>query len=296
MKRKPTILAVDDIPANLIALEAVLEREFELRFARSGAEAIASLEKDPDVDVILMDLQMPGMDGFEAARRIKRLSGFTDVPIVFVTAVYREDPYVKRGYEVGGIDYFTKPFDPDLLRLKLSAYASFRQKVAMVQERERQIHETEELMKAGRKLTAVLESLPVGVLIADPQGRICQANDEVSRIFRSESVLETDAYGEMLGWWDSTGQVLKDPHGSLARALHRGESSHNELAHIRCFDGGSRTIRLSASPLLGVGGKIVGAVIVVRDLTETRLLEEELEARVARLISLGVELEHSLAP
>lgn len=296
MQRKPRILAVDDTPMNLVAIEAVLEREFELRFARSGPEAIASLQADPDVDVILMDLQMPDMDGYEAASLIKHLEHCADIPIVFITAVYKEDPYVKRGYEVGGIDYFTKPFDPDLLRLKLSAYASFRQKVAMLQERERQIHETEELMKAGRKLSAVLESLPVGVLIADTQGRICQANNEVSRIFRSENVLETDAYGEMLGWWDSTGQVLKDPQGALARAVLEGESSHNELARVRCFDGSSRTIRTSASPLFGLGGKIAGAVIVVRDLTETKLLEEELEARVARLVSLGVELEQSLTP
>jgi hypothetical protein len=65
---------------------------------------------------------------------------------------------------------------------------------------------------------------------------------------------------------------------------------------VRCFDGSARTIRTSASPLFGLGGKIVGAVIVVRDLTETKLLEEELETRVARLVSLGVELEQSLAP
>jgi CheY-like chemotaxis protein len=295
VRKKPTILAVDDTPMNLVAVEAVLERDFQLRFAHSGAEAIASLQSNADVDVILMDLQMPVMDGFEAAARIKQLPGCADIPIVFITAVYREDPFVKRGYEVGGIDYFTKPFDPDLLRLKLSAYASYRQKVAMLQERELQIHQTEELMEAGRKLTAVLESMPVGVLIADTQGRICQANDVASKIFRLEDVLEADAYGEMLGWWDSKGQVLKDPDGVLARALRAGESSHNELSRVRCIDGTSRTIRTSASPLLGIGGKIVGAVIVLRDMTETKQIEEDLEARIARLVSLGVELEQSLS-
>src|SRR5262245_3218177 len=109
--RKPTILAVDDTPSNLVALEAVLEKDFRLQFARSGREAIALLARHHDIDVILMDVQMPGMDGFEAASAIKKLPGCAEIPIVFVTAVYHEDPHIKRGYEAGGVDYFTKPFD-----------------------------------------------------------------------------------------------------------------------------------------------------------------------------------------
>src|SRR5262245_11325384 len=121
--RKPTILAVDDTPTNLVALEAVLDKDFALVFARSGPEAMALLQEQ-SVDVILMDVQMPNMDGFEAAEQIKKLPGCEDIPIVFITAVYNEDPHVKRGYAAGGVDYFTKPFDPDLLRLKVGIYAS----------------------------------------------------------------------------------------------------------------------------------------------------------------------------
>jgi PAS domain S-box-containing protein len=215
---------------------------------------------------------------------------------VFITAVFREDPFVRRGYEAGGLDYFTKPFDPDLLRLKMTVYASFRKRAAVLEERERQIRETEELMKAGRKLSAVLESLPVGVLIADQQGRICQANDEASRIFKSDALIEHDAYGEILGWWDSRSNAIKEPDGAVARVLSTGVSSQNELMEVTCFDGIARTIRTTASPLLGLGGEIVGAVIVIKDLTEPKRLEQELESRVARLVSLGVELEQSLRP
>ena len=164
--KKPPVLAVDDTPGNLIALEAVLDRDFEVVPASSGAQALEILRKRPDIVVILMDVQMPIMDGYECAERIKQLPGCDDIPIVFITAVYREDPYVKRGYAVGGIDYFTKPFDPDLLRLKMGIYSSFRQKAAVLRERELRMVETEELLKAGRKLSAVLESLPVGILIA----------------------------------------------------------------------------------------------------------------------------------
>jgi PAS domain S-box-containing protein len=294
--RKPTILAVDDTPGNLVALESVLDADFDLIFARSGAEAIAELQKRPDVDVILMDLQMPVMDGFEAAERIKKLEGCSDIPIVFITAIYREDPHVKRGYEVGGIDYFTKPFDPDLLKMKMAIYASFRQKAAVLKEREDQIRETEKVLQAGRKLSAVLESLPVGVLISDIHGGICQTNDEVSRIFKAGDLIKHDAYGEMLGWWALDGKEIKNPRGPLERALKSGESSHNVRLEIRCFDGSAKPIHASASPLFGIHGEIVGAVIVVRDVTEPNQLVEELDTRVARLVSLGIELEQTMHP
>jgi PAS domain S-box-containing protein len=291
--RKPTILAVDDTPANLVALEAVLDRDFELLFARSGQESLTLLEQGACPDVILMDLQMPIMDGFEAATRIKKLPSCEEIPIIFITAVYSEDPHVKRGYEVGGIDYFTKPFDPDLLRLKMGVYASFRQRAAILKERERQIKETEQLLQAGRKLSAILESLPVGILISDLDGRICQSNEEVSRIFKSDELIKNDAYGEMLGWWDSSGQLLKHHEGPLTLALH-GRACRNEILQIRCVDGSTKSILASASPLLGLDGQIVGAVVVIQDVSESKEIEAELENRITRLVSLGVELQQSI--
>ena len=290
--RKPTILAVDDTPANLVALEAVLEKDFRLVFAHSGAEAIDLVLGRSDIDVILLDLQMPNMDGFEAAERIKKITGCEDIPIVFVTAIYHEDPFLKRGYEVGAVDYFTKPFDPELLRLRMSLHASSRRNAAVLEERAEQIDgESEDLLEAGRKLSAVLESLPVGVLIADTHGRVCQTNDEVARICRGNDLIEHDAYGEMFGWWSRDGLKIKGP---LARALRSGESSHNEQIQILCFDGATKKIAASASPLLGIAGKIVGAVIVIKDATESEQIGEALEQRVVRLVSLAVELEQSL--
>lgn len=294
MSARPTVLAVDDTPANLVALEAVLDHDFELRFARSGREAIALLEKQPDVDVILMDLQMPGMDGFEAATRIKAMPACAEIPIVFITAVYHEDPHVKRGYEVGGVDYFTKPFDPDLLRLKVGIYAAFRQRVAFFQERERQIRETEEILRTGRRLSGFLESLPVGVLIADIEGRICQANEEVSRICNSTTLIDNDRYGAMLGWWDAEGRLLKTHGGPLARALD-GKVVHKERLEIRCVDGAMKSVFTSSSPLFGVDRAIVGAVVVVQDVSVSKQIESELETRLARLVSTGVEIERTIA-
>lgn len=292
--RKANVLAVDDVPGNLLALEAVLSGEYNIHLANSGSEAISFLEKRKDIEVILMDLQMPGMDGFEATARIKKMEGCQDIPIIFITAIYKEEPFIRKGYEVGGVDYFSKPFDPEILRMKVGIYASFRQKAAVLKERERQIHESEELLRVGRKLSSALESLPVGIMIADTHGRVFQTNEEITRIFNSVKPMESDTYGEILNWWDANGQLLRNHDGPLARAL-RGESSHNELLHIPTIDGTSKTVAGSASPLRGLDGKIVGAVFVMQDLTESKKIHAALEQRITRFISLGVELEQSSA-
>jgi len=292
--RKPRVLIVDDKPANHLALAAVLEEDHELRFANSGPEAIDMLMQSPDADMILMDVHMPDMDGFECALQIKKNERMRDIPIIFVTAVYQDDPLVKRGYEVGGIDYFSKPFDPDILRMKIGAYAGLRRREELARERELHIRESEEVLRVGRKLSALLESLPVGVLMADVEGRICQSTETAQRILKADPAY-ADAYGELLGWWDSAGQMIKEERGPLARALRAGETTHSEPISIRCLDGTTKTILASVSPLRGLDGRMVGAVVLIRDLTEAKKIEDDLAQRVAKLIGLGVELEESAA-
>lgn len=287
---KPTVLIVDDIPGNLIALEAVLS-DYTVLSARSGREALDVLEKT-EVNVILLDIQMPEMDGFETARRIKQLANYRGTPIIFITAVFKDDPYVKKGYEAGGVDYFTKPFDPDILRMKVSIYASFHQKDKLLKERERRIRQSEELLKAGHKLSAVLESLSVGVIISDAKGGVLQTNDAVLKIWKSIEPAENDSYGEFLKWWGGAGKALKD---AFALALDRGKSSHNESITLQCFDGTSKCVLTSASPLRGLDGKIVGAVAVIQDVTEHKKIEATLEESIMKLVSVGVEVEQRVA-
>jgi CheY-like chemotaxis protein len=288
--QKPNVLAVDDYEANLVALEAVLGSEYNLILANSGDEALSVLITRSDIDVILMDVQMPQKDGFEVASEIKKIRGAEEIPIIFITAIYKEDPFVKKGYAAGGVDYFSKPFDPDILKLKVGIYASFRQKAMVAKERERNLKDTEELLSAGRKLSAVLEGLHVGVLISDVEGRICQINEQVSQICQSSNVAHTDSYREMLGWWDTSGRMLKDKNAPLRRALQNGESSHSETIELFCGED-SRKVLCSASPLLGLDGHIVGAVIVLQDITESKKIEEALEERITRLVSAGIEIE-----
>jgi len=294
--RVVNVLAVDDKRANLLALQVTLGDPYNVLFAHSGREAVALVQKGEPIDIILMDVQMPDMDGFETASRIKQIDAGKNIPIIFVTAVFTEDPFIKKGYEAGGIDYFSKPFDPDILRMKIAVYASYRLQDELLRAREQSVKESEELLLVGRKLSSLLEGLPIGVLIADVEGRICQTTEEVARILGSLAPAQSDAYGEILGWWDASGRMIKDDSGPLARAIRSGETSHSEALRIRALNGSDKTILVSASPLRGIDAKIVGAVVLVQDLTESKkIIEEELQQRVARLISLGVELEETAA-
>ena len=289
---KPVVLAVDDKRANLLGLEALLGESYTVLFAGSGEEAVAKIGERSDIDLILLDVQMPGMDGFETAKAIKAIPDARDIPIIFVTAIYNEDPFIKKGYEVGGVDYFSKPFDPEVLKLKVAIYSAFRTREKTLRERERHVRESEELLRVGRKLSSLLESLRVGVLIADIEGRICQSTHEVSRIFKAEEPMSGGRYAEMLGWWDGVGRMIKS-EGPLARALQEERTSHSERMSIQCLDGSTATIMVSASPLHGLDRKLMGAVVLIQDITEPKNIEQALQERVTRLIGAGIELEES---
>jgi CheY-like chemotaxis protein len=292
---RPTkLLLVDDKPANLLALEAVLESpEYRLIRALSGPEALAQLRAHPDIALILLDVQMPGMDGMETSRRIKELPHCRDIPIIFITAVFTDDPFVKQGYQAGGVDYFNKPFDPEILRLKVGIYASFRQKATLLRDKERQLRESEELLRTGRKLSAILESLRVGVIITDAQGRVCQTNDEVLKLLKSVDQLRSDSYGEFLEWWNRDGQLLKGREGPLMQSLLKGEASHNQVVQLTCLDHSTRSVFASTSPLRALDGHIVGAVLVMQDVTAQKEIEQDIEQRIHQLVSLGVEFEEA---
>jgi CheY-like chemotaxis protein len=122
------ILLVDDMEDNLVALEAVLGSLNEpLVRARSGEEAMKALLRQRFA-VVLLDIRMPGMDGFETAANIKRLDQTKDVPIIFLTGTDADAGYAFRGYATGAADYLTKPFDPWVLRAKVTVFLDLHRK------------------------------------------------------------------------------------------------------------------------------------------------------------------------
>src|SRR5688572_12216975 len=111
------ILIVDDKPENIISLKGLLTlHNFIVDSAASGEEALKKILKN-SYSLIILDVQMPGMDGFEVAEAIMGFGKSKDTPIIFLSAVSTDKKFVTRGYASGGIDYLTKPFDPDIMLL-----------------------------------------------------------------------------------------------------------------------------------------------------------------------------------
>ncbi|MCW3007782.1 MAG: SpoIIE family protein phosphatase [Solirubrobacterales bacterium] len=160
---RPTVLLVDDRRENLVALEATLATlECELISASSGADALRHL-LDGDFAAIVLDVQMPELDGFETAEYIKRRQRTRNIPIIFVTAISKEEHHVFRGYEAGAVDYLFKPYEPELLRAKVSVFV--------------------DLWRAGRALResealqrATFDCAPIGMARVDPDGRVTAVN------------------------------------------------------------------------------------------------------------------------
>src|SRR3954447_23420382 len=129
---KVNILLVDDKPERVLALEAVLEHlNQNIVRAFSGREALRALLND-EFAVILLDVNMPGMDGFETAGLIRQRKSSEHIPIIFITS-YGDDLHIARGYEIGAVDYIQAPVIPSVLRTKVAVFVDLYRKTAQVQ-------------------------------------------------------------------------------------------------------------------------------------------------------------------
>ena len=169
------ILLVDDQPENLRALEAVLEPlGYPLLTANSGHGALRML-LEQDFAMILLDVRMPGLDGFETAQLVKERTRTRDIPIVFLTAARDEVSEIARGYGVGAVDYVLKPFDPDLLRSKVAVFAE-------LEASRRALKRSEAL------LSGAFEAAPIGKTVLDTEYRILRSNPAFARLVGRDPV------------------------------------------------------------------------------------------------------------
>ena len=153
------ILLVDDRAENLLALEAILSSlDQELVMVRSGEAAVDAVLED-EFAVILLDVVMPGMDGFETAARIKERGRIPDVPIIFLTAAGMDPDLAFRGYAAGGVDYISKPFDPWVLRAKVSLFVDLHLKERQL----RAVSDLSSLLSAVEEAAAGLAGLPAAL-------------------------------------------------------------------------------------------------------------------------------------
>lgn len=191
MVQKAKILLVDDRPENLLALEAILSAlDQTLVRASSGEEALKALLTD-DFAVILLDVQMPGMDGFETAAHIKRRERTRDIPIIFLTAINHGPHHTFRGYAAGAVDYISKPFDPWVLRAKVSVFVDLYMKNCQLREQAALLRL--QLEGNGDKVADGTAKESAGVVLAELSARLAAVEEQAEALSKQLTDESTDA-------------------------------------------------------------------------------------------------------
>ena len=260
------ILLVDDQPNNLLALESILSSTdgLSLVSADSGTKALKHLLQN-DFAVVLLDVQMPDLDGFETANLIRQRDRSRDTPIIFLTALSRSETNVFRGYELGAVDYIFKPFHPEILRSKVNVF------VELFRKREAFKRQATELARLIKQNELILRAAAEGVFGVDLEGNTTFVNPAAARMIGR--AVEEIKGGDMHSLVHPVfpGVMTCDERHCRLRAVVHGEAAYDEIqdTFFRA-DGTSFPVEFCASPMRDENGDLLGSVITFRDVTEKR--------------------------
>lgn len=270
-QKKDIILIVDDQPINLkILLSFLQEQDFELRVLQSGSQALALLEETLP-DIILLDVMMPEMDGFETCRRIKRNKRLVDIPVIFMTALDTVDDKLT-GFKAGGVDYITKPFEQTEVLIRINTHINLRKKALKLKETQ------EELLLEKNKLETLINSIPDLIYIKDVENKYIGCN----RAFeKSTGKAEQDILGkedaDVFSSEVAASFQAKDQEMLSSRAAKRTE----EFIIVpngkhQCFD-------IRKTPYIGPDGSLLGLIGVCRNINDLKQAQQEAEEERERL-------------
>ena len=290
------ILLVDDRPENLLALEAILEPlRQELVRAESGDEALRRLLHD-DFAVILLDVQMPRLDGFQTAELIKGRERTRHVPIIFLTAISKDAEHVFRGYESGAVDYMTKPFDPGVLRAKVAVFVELWQKTVELRRHEELQREQDvaALERESQERYQFLgDSIPQQVWTALSDGSLDYVNERVLTYFGR-------TFEQVIGWgWSELVHPDDLPRcvELWSESVRTGALYEYEFRLRRASDSTYRWHLTRALPMRGEDGEIVQWFGTNTDIEERRVAEERQQflAEAGWVLGSSLDYERTLA-
>jgi PAS domain S-box-containing protein len=249
----PRVLLVDDRRENRIALQAVLEPlRLDIVEADSGEQALREVLVH-DFAVILLDVQMPGMDGLETAEVVKARERSRDVPIIFLTAAEADVSQIFAGYEAGAVDYLLKPFDPLVLRSKVKVFAD-------LDKQRRQLARSDELVRNA------FAAAPSGMALCDLQGLALQVNPALERLLgRPVAEIARAPIVDVLHERD---------RAELAERLHaaeRGDGGEPWSAHVLDRSGSPVPVTVSVAPVRDVHGSTYQLLLQLQDDRDRRI-------------------------
>jgi len=259
------ILLVDDQPANLLALESILaDMGQNLVKAESGRAALKAL-LDDEFAVILLDVQMPDLNGFETAGLIRERDKSRDTPIIFLTALSRNETNVFRGYELGAVDYIFKPFHPEVLQAKVNVFVElFRKREAI----KRQAHE---LAQLSRQNELILKAAAEGIFGVDLNGMATFVNPSAGAMIGRDPEDVTGQDIHALVHPSVPGVATCDVRQCAFLGAMHAERVRDEVEDTFFRENDtSFPVEFRVSPMQDEYGKAVGSVITFRDVTEKR--------------------------
>ncbi|HEV2145870.1 MAG TPA: ATP-binding protein [Longimicrobiaceae bacterium] len=294
------ILMVDDRIENLVALEAILQPlGHELVRANSGEEALRQVLLH-DFAVILLDVQMPGMNGFETAHLIKSRERSRATPIIFLTAISKEEEYVFEGYSAGAVDYMFKPFNPTILRSKVAVFvelylrgAQLRRQDELLREgerREMELRHRAQLVESEARYADIVDSALEAIVTFGEDRRITLFNRAAERVFGCSA---DDAVGSPIDRFFDPALELEAENRPRERtapdrtASRAAGSTIREAVGVRT--GGERFPAEFSASCLQVQDERVHTLIL-RDISERRRAEEALRAQAVSLANTTEEL------
>ncbi|MFH7028755.1 MAG: ATP-binding protein [Heteroscytonema crispum UTEX LB 1556] len=268
---KVNVLLVDDHPENLLALEAILDSLGQnLVKATSGGQALRCL-LNQDFAVILLDVQMPDMDGFETAELIRQRERSRYTPIIFLTAFSTSDNMVFKGYSVGAVDYLFKPIEPEILKSKVAAFVDLFQKTAEVKRQAAQLQAMNaELRKREEMFRSLSACSPVGIFLTNKEGKCTYSNLRYQAIY---GITLEDSLGE--GWTQKIHP--EDREGVIADWYNASSAGQEYKGEFRIFtsEGVERWVDMRSSGMLSDKGEVIGYVGTLEDITERKQAQEE---------------------
>ena len=260
---KPLILLVDDQATNLQVLGMLLERDYRIAVAKNGTEALDFVERKKP-DLILLDIMMPDIDGFEVCKRLKACPTTQDIPIIFLSAK-TESADVIKGFEVGAVDYVTKPFRREELQARVKTHLRLKH--------------AEDLLKQG--LSEAQHIAKMGSWVRDFSTNTLTWSDEVYRIFGVDPENFEVTYAAFLQRIHPDDVTLVQQ--AVDAALHT-QQTYNIDHRIMLDDGQERIVHEAAEAAFDADGNAVRMLGTVQDITERKQLEAEL-----RKLSMAIQ-------
>jgi len=264
------VMIVDDNENNLYSLNALIGKymDVEVIQAASGRAALEMALDDPRIDLIVLDIQMPEMDGFQTASMLKVRQRTRDIPIIFLTAAYKTDEFQKKGYEVGAADYLLKPIDDNQLINKISTYLRLIEKEREMNRRLEALvaERTRELQVAKNYLENVIGNMGEALLLLEPSGKIKAANPAACRML---DYRETDLVGMSIGdvFEEGEREQANAFMGTWLEALIRTGTISSIDACFIARDDTRVPILFSRTAILNEAGEITDIICIAKDMT-----------------------------